>query len=59
MMMPRLSSPFDPRLHADNKSLGADFASGLVNLCMFSKTKWLRHSGITKPMCFEGTRTCY
>src|ERR1700693_1621529 len=54
MMMPRLSSPFGARLYADSKILGAEFAGGLLVLCTFSKTKRLRHSGITKPFGSTG-----
>src|SRR5258706_3822460 len=38
-----------PRTRAQHESLGAETASEHVDLCTFSTTKRLRHSGNTKP----------
>src|SRR5450756_1943509 len=50
MMIPRFPSLVRALAHGrDIRSLGGETASERVNLCTFSTTKRLRHSGNTKP----------
>jgi len=58
MMMPRFTSRSVCERTRTVKSLGAEFASALRDLCKFSKMKWLRHTGITKVVCLKAIPTC-